>query len=285
MLSLGVGTFGQVFSALSKTGGAVALKKIKVDPRMINRELDILQKIDSPYCLKLIDHYTTIDEETGCEYLWIVTDIMPGSLKKHLDYLHMMKEKMDPLLMKKLIYQMFAGLAHLHDLGITHRDIKTDNLLVDIGKEKLEICDFGTAKIIQKGEASVSYIASRYYRAPELLLGCKYYGHEIDIWAAGCVICEILQDSLPMFEGDSNEDQLVQIMRILGEPTDIEKESFDHEKEWPHVERISNLEHSLPLSIDRNLLDLIKRIFVFDPAMRPTAHECLKSPYFDGIEM
>ena len=116
---------------------------------------------------------------------------------------------------RKLCYQFFEGLAFLHSKGIAHRDIKPDNILVDadgvlnMQKEPtLKICDFGSAKqldnhnwvfnqrkVISMGDVlprgSVTYISTRYYRAPELLYSNAYYGIEIDLWAAGCVIAEL----------------------------------------------------------------------------------------------
>lgn len=91
----------------------------------------------------------------------------------------------------------------MHQKGITHRDIKPDNILIDIeGEPKLKICDFGSAKVLpnhnypnvpnkEQQRGSVTYISTRYYRAPELLYGNPYYGVEIDLWAAGCVLAEL----------------------------------------------------------------------------------------------
>ena len=74
------------------------------------------------------------------------------------------------------MYQLFRSLAYIHSLGICHRDIKPQNLLLDPQSGILKLCDFGSAKILVTGEPNVSYICSRYYRAPELIFGSTMYG-------------------------------------------------------------------------------------------------------------
>lgn len=87
----------------------------------------------------------------------------------------------------------------------------------------LKLCDFGSAKVIKsKKESSVAYICTRYYRAPELLLGSEHYGMEIDLWSAGCVIAEMLRCGKNMFEGKNNSDLLVKIIKVLGTPSEFE---------------------------------------------------------------
>ena len=80
----------------------------------------------------------------------------------------------------------------MHALGICHRDIKPQNLLVDSNNHVLKVCDFGSAKRLIKGEVNVSYICSRYYRAPELIFGATEYNNSIDVWSVGCVMAELL---------------------------------------------------------------------------------------------
>ena len=122
------------------------------------------------------------------------------------------------LLVKVYAYQCFRAIAYIHAMGFCHRDIKPQNLLVQPDTHELNICDFGSAKKLLKGETNVSYICSRYYRAPELIFGATDYGKCIDVWSIGCVIGELLL-GLPMFPGDSGVDQLVEIIKILGTPT------------------------------------------------------------------
>lgn len=143
------------------------------------------------------------------------------------------------------MYQLFRSLAYIHSLGICHRDIKPQNLLLDPATGVLKLCDFGSAKHLVKGEPNVSYICSRYYRlvhrlppttqtrhhrtqiiavfflpfrAPELIFGAIDYTTKIDVWSAGCVLAELLLGQ-PIFPGDSGVDQLVEIIKVLGTPT------------------------------------------------------------------
>ncbi len=103
-------------------------------------------------------------------------------------------------------------------MGIVHRDIKPQNLLIDPLTHQLKLCDFGSAKKIIEGEQNVAYICSRYYRAPELIFGATSYTSAVDVWSAGCVVGELLIGQ-PLFVGESGVDQLVEIIKVLGTPT------------------------------------------------------------------
>ena len=132
-----------------------------------------------------------------------------------------------PLIYVKLyMYQLCRALAHIHYLGICHRDIKPQNLLVHPVTQQLKLCDFGSAKALIPGEPNVSYICSRYYRAPELIFGSTDYTTAIDIWSQGCVGAELLLGQ-PLFPGDSGVDQLVEIIKVLGTPTKEEIRSMN----------------------------------------------------------
>lgn len=291
LMNLGQGSFGTVYSSMAQSGDVVAIKKIKIDPSQTNRELEILESLNSPFCIKLLDYFysTEVKENNNynqtISYLNLVTELMPESLGKLIRKQHQINQPLNPFLVKLFIYELFAGISDMHHLGIAHRDIKTDNCLVDTRKGILKIIDFGCAKFLNKDNGPHhSYVASRIYRAPELLLNSTEYDDKVDIWAAGCVISEILLDAIPMFQGCNNEDQLVQIMQILGNPTDEEDKSFQHKLKFPkNVNKICSIEMALPLSTDKNLLALLKRIFVYNPAKRPTADECMRSPYFDEL--
>ena len=116
-------------------------------------------------------------------------DYIPETMYRVLRYYVKMKMAFPDALGKIYAYQMFRSLAYIHSLGICHRDIKPQNILVDTQTHRVVMCDFGSAKKLQPGETSVAYICSRYYRAPELILGEEQYSVEIDIWSiAGLTI-------------------------------------------------------------------------------------------------
>jgi len=108
-------------------------------------------------------------------------DYVPETLYRVLRYYRKKGMDFPDPLGKIYSYQMFRSLAYIHALAIVHRDIKPQNILIDTANHRLVLCDFGSAKKIEAGEKSVAYICSRYYRAPELILGQDKYGASIDI--------------------------------------------------------------------------------------------------------
>jgi serine/threonine protein kinase len=140
------------------------------------------------------------------------------------DVLKNIEQKRDYLPMssvKKYIREIFNGLKNMHDLGIAHRDLKPENILLK--NEEVRICDVGSSKILDKSRAHMNtpYVVSRYYRAPELILACNKYDFSIDIWAVGCILFELLTKT-PMFPGDAEGLQIVEMQQILGCPSEEE---------------------------------------------------------------
>uniref|UniRef100_A0A4W2I2Z9 [tau protein] kinase n=1 Tax=Bos indicus x Bos taurus TaxID=30522 RepID=A0A4W2I2Z9_BOBOX len=179
---IGSGSFGVVYQArLADTRELVAIKKVLQDKRFKNRELQIMRKLDHCNIVRLRYFFYSSGE-------------------------------------KVYMYQLFRSLAYIHSQGVCHRDIKPQNLLVDPDTAVLKLCDFGSAKQLVRGEPNVSYICSRYYRAPELIFGATDYTSSIDVWSAGCVLAELLLGQ-PIFPGDSGVDQLVEIIKVLGTPS------------------------------------------------------------------
>mmetsp|Transcript_31535 Transcript_31535/g.63636 ORF Transcript_31535/g.63636 Transcript_31535/m.63636 type:complete len:455 (-) Transcript_31535:456-1820(-) len=219
---IGNGSFGVVFQAsVVESGEIVAIKKVLQDKRFKNRELQIMRQLvkDGHSNIVALKHcFYSQGEKQDELYLNLVLEYVPEtvySISRH----HQKSKLPLPLLYVKLyLYQLSRALSHIHALGICHRDIKPQNLLVNPENQQLKLCDFGSAKALVRGEPNVSYICSRYYRAPELIFGSTDYSTAIDIWSEGCVGAELLLGQ-PLFPGDSGVDQLVEIIKVLGTPT------------------------------------------------------------------
>lgn len=144
-------------------------------------------------------------------------DYFPSNLYESLQK-YRNKADISRLKLKVLAYQMFRGLLYLNTISIAHRDMKPQNVLINDTTWQLLICDFGSAKKLVKGEPNLAYICSRCYRAPELIFGSTDYNTQIDMWSAGCILVEMVLLE-PIFRSDSNIDQLVEIIKVLGTPS------------------------------------------------------------------
>ncbi|KAG5842487.1 hypothetical protein ANANG_G00178140 [Anguilla anguilla] len=216
---IGNGSFGVVYQArLIDSQEMVAIKKVLQDKRFKNRELQIMRKLDHCNIVRLRYFFYSSGEKKDEVYLNLVLDFVPETVYRVARHFNKAKTTIPVIYVKVYMYQLFRSLAYIHSQGVCHRDIKPQNLLVDPETAILKLCDFGSAKQLVRGEPNVSYICSRYYRAPELIFGATDYTSNIDIWSAGCVLAELLLGQ-PIFPGDSGVDQLVEIIKVLGTPT------------------------------------------------------------------
>jgi glycogen synthase kinase 3 beta len=281
---LGKGAFGKVFVARAPDGELVAVKKVLQDPRYKNRELDTLRLLHHRNCITLKHAFKSRGQNPADVYLNLVTDYLPLTL--HQFVFTFRQDRMYPpiLFIKLFIFQLFAGLQYIHSIGITHRDLKPPNLIVDPETGELKICDFGSAKMLQPGDSSVSYIASRFYRAPELIYDCTTYTEAIDIWAAGCVFAEAIMAGTPLFPGNDSIGQLTEIAKVIGPPTEADLASFEHNLDVKVPDKASTtLEATLPVHTPLDVIDLLTKIFVYNPGNRPSAVECLQHKCFDDL--
>jgi len=171
-----------VFKAVvEQTGEVVAIKKVLQDRRFKNRELQIMRRLQHPNVVQL-KHCFYSNSERGTDelYLNLVLEYIPETVYGMTRHYTERRESIPLICIKLYIYQLCRALAHVHALGVCHRDIKPQNLLVDPATHVLKLCDFGSAKQLVLGEPNVSYICSRYYRAPELIFGATDYSTQID---------------------------------------------------------------------------------------------------------
>ena len=157
--------------------------------------------------------------------------------------------------------------------------------MVDHKNLELRLCDYGSAKKLDpEAGPSVSYICSRYYRAPELIFGCTQYGEKVDVWSAGCVIAEMFKLT-PLFPGKSSKEQITEIFKVLGTPTPEEVKAMNpdyKQPEFPHLKPLP-FQTNFPATTNGIALDFILTLLQYDPAKRPNALKALKHPFFEEL--
>ena len=175
--------------------------------------------------VQLLDFFYSLDDKQRIIQNTVL-EFCDMSLEDVLKDLEREKKFLPMNMVKKYAREIFIGLQNMHQLGISHRDLKPENILLK--DQQVRICDVGSSKILDKSPASMNtpYVVSRYYRAPELILACNKYDFSIDIWATGCIIFELLTKT-PMFPGEAEGIQIVEMQQILGPPNDEELEYYE----------------------------------------------------------
>jgi len=282
---IGNGSFGVVFRAIVvQTGEVVAIKKVLQDKRFKNRELQIMRKLSHPNVVHLKHCFYSNGDKADDLYLNLVLEYVPETVYR-IAREHQKMKKFVPLTLTKLyVYQLSRALAYVHALGVCHRDIKPQNLLVNPKTQELKLCDFGSAKMLVQGEPNVSYICSRYYRAPELIFGATDYSCAIDTWSLGCVFAELLIGQ-PLFPGESGVDQLVEIIKVLGTPSKEQINSMNKnytEFKFPQI-KAHPWSKVFRASTPSDVKALVARMLEYDPASRITCPEACAHTSFDEL--
>ena len=189
--------------------------------------------------------------------------------------------------MRHYIYQLCKAIELCHSQEIIHRDIKPENLLVS-NEHLLKLCDFGFARPINPSAVLTDYVATRWYRAPELLVDNVGYNKAVDLWAIGCIMGEII-DGQPLFPGESDIDQLFCIQKIMGPLIPGHQEAFQKSQrfiglKFPEITKHETLEKRYLGKINKTGLNLMKNLLSMDPLERITAAEALKHPYFEDLQ-
>jgi serine/threonine protein kinase len=217
-------------------------------------------------------------------YLNLVLEYVPDTVYRINKHYTKNEQRMPIILVKLYTYQMLRALAHIHSVGVCHRDIKPQNLLVNINTHALKLCDFGSAKTLVRGEPNISYICSRYYRAPELIFGATDYTCAIDVWSVGCVMAELLLGS-PLFPGESGVDQLVEIIKVLGTPSREEIHAMNPnytEFKFPQI-KAHPWSKVFSKRMPADAVDLVSKLLVYSPTQRSTALEAMRHSFFDEL--
>lgn len=281
---VGHGSFGVVFQALVEgTDETVAIKKVLQDRRFKNRELEIMETLNHPNVVKLKQSFFTTDKNDEV-YLNLVMEYIPETVYVVSRHYSKAKQMIPPVYCKLYMYQLFRALAYIHTMGVCHRDIKPQNLLLDPVSGRVKLCDFGSAKVLLPGKPNVSYICSRYYRAPELIFGSRDYTCAIDVWSMGCVMAE-LYIGQPLFPGESGVDQLVEVIKVLGTPTPDEiKAMNEHYTDFRFpVIKPNPWTKVFPPFAPADAINLISHLLVYTPTQRFSALDAMAHEYFDDL--
>lgn len=262
----------------------VAIKKVLQDKRFKNRELTIMRTLKHTNICKLKYFFYSMGEQKDEVYLNLILEYVPENVYKVSRHYAKQKTSMPSIYVRLYMYQLLRALAYIHTSNICHRDIKPQNLLVNPHTAVLKLCDFGSAKQLVAGEPNVSYICSRYYRAPELIFGATNYTCSIDVWSAGCVLAELMLGQ-PIFPGDSGVDQLVEIIKLLGTPSrEAIKEMNPNytEFKFPTI-KAHPWSKVFKSKTPETAIALCSCLLEYSPKKRLGAFEALTHSFFDDI--
>ncbi|XP_068065557.1 cyclin-dependent kinase 3 isoform X1 [Anomalospiza imberbis] len=242
-------------------------------PSTAIREISLLKELKHPNIVRLLD---VIHSQ---KKLYMVFEYLNQDLKKYMDSCQ--AGDLPLSLVKNYLFQLLQGVSFCHSHRVIHRDLKPQNLLINEAGA-IKLADFGLARAFGVPLRTYTHeVVTLWYRAPEILLGCRYYSTPVDIWSIGCIFAEMMTRKA-LFPGDSEIDQLFQIFRILGTPTEVT---------WPGVTQLPDYKGSFPRwprkemkdivpNLDRDGRDLLTQLLLYDPSKRISAKAALNHQYF-----
>ena len=297
---LGEGAFGAVFRSRTASGRVVAIKQVVEDATYCNRELEVcrlLAAANHPNIIEPMGVYFTVGPQGRTMNL--VMECVPQSMRSVLTFLARRDMRMKASQVKNYMFQLSRALLFLHELDILHRDLKPENILINPQTHELKLTDFGSAKKIVAGRRNVTYICSRFYRAPELILDRELYGPAIDIWSYGCILAELAMGS-PFFIGEDNVSQLVAIARVLGSISkadtdamsampgnELSEFSFPHRARKPWSQALTLklcTGKQVQTSFGTEYENLLSSLLQWKPTNRFTSQQILVHPFFEELK-
>lgn len=284
---LGKGAYGIVWKALDrKYKQIVAVKKVfdafhnATDAQRTYREVMFLQDLHGH---ENIIRLRNIIKAENNKDLYLVFDHMEADLH-HVIRANILEE----IHKQYIIYQLLKSLKYLHSGEIIHRDLKPSNILINSDCH-IKLADFGLARSVASAGDDTNikltdYVATRWYRAPEILLGSTKYSKAVDMWSVGCILGELIVGKA-MFQGTSTLNQIEKVLELIGKPKPEDIDSL----ESPHAATIlSSINvtkkrsfHSFFPNASETALDFLRRLLVFNPNHRLTIEEALRHKYVE----
>ncbi|XP_014340166.1 cyclin-dependent kinase-like 3 [Latimeria chalumnae] len=283
---VGEGSYGMVMKCRHKESRQiVAIKKFleKDDDKSVKkiamREIKFLKQFRHENLVNLIEVFRQKKR------LFLVFEFIDHTV---LDELDQFPRGLDNKKIRKYLFQVLRALVYLHDNQIIHRDIKPENVLVS-QSGIVKLCDFGFARTLAApGEVYTDYVATRWYRAPELLVGDPMYGKPVDIWALGCMIIEMCTGN-PFLPGNSDLDQLHRIVTKVGNLTPHLQDLFSRSLAFtgmhlPEIQHSKSPRKKFP-RLHPLLAEIVHLSLQIDPANRVSSTELIHHEYFtrDGF--
>lgn len=280
---LGEGTYGVVYKAIdTKTGQTVAIKKIRLGKQKegVNftalREIKLLKELKDPNIIELIDAFPHKGN------LHLVFEFMETDLEAVIRDRNIF---LSPADIKSYLQMTLKGLAYCHKKWVLHRDMKPNNLLIG-SNGQLKLADFGLARIFGSPDRKFTHqVFARWYRAPELLFGTKQYGAGVDVWAAACIFAELILRR-PFLQGSSDIDQLGKIFAAFGTPTSSQWPDMPYLPDYVEYQFVPAppLRSLFPMASD-DALDLLSKMFAYDPKARISVLQALEHRYFSSAPL
>lgn len=288
---IGEGAYGVVVAALdTRTGDRVAVKRIKrvldsaAMATRILRELKFLRHLSRHENVISVRDVLIPGERDRFNDVFVVFELMPTDLGRLLRSKTLLTEQHT----KFFLFQLLRAVRFLHQARVFHRDLNPNNILVNADCQ-LRVCDFGLARAaFQSSDDHVfwtDYVATRWYRAPELILAhSATYSTAIDMWSVGCIFAEMLGKGKPLFPGTNAYDQFARIVNVTGRPSPDVVASLNNPSAAEYINSLpaaptTSLTAVYP-SATPQAIELLHRLLAFNPSDRITAEQALALPYF-----
>lgn len=297
---MGAGAYGMVVSAVDEEVHPpvnVAIKKVKdafgdlIDAKRILREIRLMRQFAHPNIIQLYDLITPPSLE-DFEDVYIITELMSTDLQQII----LARTPLNEDQQQWIMYQCLCGLNYMHSAGALHRDLKPANLLINTETCDVKICDFGLSRgelaqqqnqeTPENAQQMTEYVVTRWYRAPEVMLGYHQYGSAVDVWSMGCIMGEMLMGKAVM-PGKDYIDQLKLINKFIGSATEEDLWYVDNQNARNFM---MNLPQLPPLDLHQKFpnasdeaLDMMRCMLTMDPSKRYQVPTLLEHPYLQQV--